>query len=163
MVRYAQDRRIAGGGWLRGGLLVVAAPQVLTGLWALSAPRSFYDDYPLAGRGWISALGPYNEHLVRDVGAGLLALGMLVALAAFLLERRLVQVSLGVWLVFAVPHFVFHLTTLHAFSATDYLTQVGGLGFLVLLPLVLLVHVSRAKYREEEPETAPGNREVDME
>jgi hypothetical protein len=81
-----------------GRPVTVPAPQILTGLWALSAPRSFYDDYPLAGRAWISTLGPYNEHLVRDVGAGLLALGMLVALAAFLLERRLVQVSLGVWL-----------------------------------------------------------------
>jgi hypothetical protein len=37
----------------------------------------------------------------------------------------------------------------------------GGLGFLVLLPLVLLVHVSRAEYREEEPGTAPGNRKVE--
>lgn len=161
MERHAQHRRIAGGGWLRGGLLLVAAPQIFTGLWALSAPLSFYNNYPLSSGGWISVLGPYNEHLVRDVGAGLLALGMLVALVAFLLERRLVQVSLGVWLVFAVPHFVFHLTTLHAFSTTDYLVQVGGLGFLVLLPLVLLVHVSRAEYREEEPGTAPGNRKVE--
>jgi hypothetical protein len=160
MERYARDRRITGEGWLRGGLLLVAAPQILTGLWALCAPRSFYDDYPLAGRGWISALGPYNEHLVRDVGAGLLSLGMLVALTSFLLERRLVQVSLGVWLVFAVPHFDFHLTTFHTFSTTDYLEQVGGLGFLVLLHLVLLVHVSRAGYREES-ETASGNRKVE--
>ena len=60
MERYAQDRRITGEGWLRGGLLLVAAPQIVTGLWALSAPRSFYHDYPLAARSWISALGPYN-------------------------------------------------------------------------------------------------------
>ena len=158
MKRHAQVRRVSGRGWLQGGLLLVAAPQILTGLWALSAPRSFHDDYPFASRGWVSALGPYNEHLVRDVGAGLLALGMLVALAALLLERRLMQVSLGVWLTFAVPHLVFHLTALHAFSTADYLAQIGGLGFLVLLPLILLVHVSRAGYQEESKATS-GDRE----
>jgi hypothetical protein len=54
-------------------------------------------------------LGPYNEHLVRDVGALNLALGVLLATAALLLERRLVQVSLIAYLVYAVPHFAFHL------------------------------------------------------
>jgi len=40
----------------------------LVGFWALLAPRSFYDDFPGGGRSWVSALPPYNEHLVRDVG-----------------------------------------------------------------------------------------------
>ena len=56
-------------GWLRGGLLVLAVSALTVGLWALLVPRSFYDDFPLPGRAWVSTLGPYNEHLVRDVGA----------------------------------------------------------------------------------------------
>jgi hypothetical protein len=125
-------------GWLRGGLLLLAASSLTVGLWALLVPRSFYEDFPLPGRDWVSALGPYNEHLVRDVGALNLALGVLLVAAAILLERRLVQVSLVAWLAYAVPHFVFHLTQVHHFSPFDNLANIGGLGLAVLLPLLLL-------------------------
>ena len=47
--------------------LAVGDPALVVGVWALVLPRSFYDDFPAAGRHWVSALGPYNEHLVRDV------------------------------------------------------------------------------------------------
>ncbi len=80
--------------WLRATLLLLASAPLVIGVWALLVPRSFYDDFPLPGRDWVSALGPYNEHLVRDVGALNLALGVLLATAAILLERRLVQASL---------------------------------------------------------------------
>jgi hypothetical protein len=38
------------------------------GLWAAAWPRRFYDSFPGLGRHWVLALGPYNEHLIRDVG-----------------------------------------------------------------------------------------------
>ncbi len=50
----------------------------------------------------------------------------------------IVQVSLVVWLVYAVPHFVFHLTQVHRFSLGDNLAQLGSLGSQVLLPLALM-------------------------
>jgi hypothetical protein len=137
--------------WLRGGLLLLAWVSLVVGVWALFVPHSFYDDFPLPGREWVSTLGPYNEHLVRDVGALNLSLGVLLVLAAVLLERRLVQVSLVAYLVYAVPHFVFHLTTGHAFSFGDNLANMLTLGIAVLLPLILLVgsrggeQTSRAK------------------
>ena len=84
-------------------------------------------------------MGPYNEHLVRDYGGLNLALGVLLVFAAVMLERRLVQASLVAWLVYAVPHFVFHVTQVHHFSLGDNLAQLSSLGFQVLLPLVLLV------------------------
>jgi hypothetical protein len=74
-----------------------------------SHPTLLLRRLPVAGQDWVSTLGPYNEHLVRDVGALNLALGVLLATAALLLERRLVQVSLIAYLVYAVPHFAFHL------------------------------------------------------
>src|SRR3712207_2072212 len=55
--------------WLRAGLLLLASAPLVVGMWALLVPHSFYDDFPLPGRNWVSTLGPYNEHLVRDVGA----------------------------------------------------------------------------------------------
>ena len=119
MEKNTREKRSAQESWLRLGLLLLAAVPLTVGVWALFLPRSFYEDFPLSGRDWVSALGPYNEHLVRDVGAMNLALGALLALAAIILERRLVQVSLVAWLVYAIPHFVFHLANLHPFSLGD--------------------------------------------
>jgi hypothetical protein len=56
----------------------------------LTRPALILRRLPVAREG----LGPYNEHLVRDVGALNLALGVLLASAAILLERRLARVSL---------------------------------------------------------------------
>jgi hypothetical protein len=51
------------------------------------------------------------------------------------------QVSLVAWLAYAVPHFVFHLGQVHHFSLFDNLLQLGALGFVVLLPLVLFLQM----------------------
>jgi hypothetical protein len=93
---------------LRIGLLFLVATALGVGLWALFLPRVFYDDFPFPGRAWVSTLGPYNEHLVRDYGELNLALAVLLAFAAIFLERRLVQASLLALLAYTVPHFVFH-------------------------------------------------------
>jgi len=132
-------------GWVRLGVSLLAASALVVGVWALVLPRSFYDDFPAAGRSWVSALGPYNEHLVRDVGALNLALGTLLALAAILLERRLVQAALAAWLVYALPHFVFHATELDALPFLDNSLNLITLGLAVLLPLVLLAATGRRR------------------
>ncbi len=133
------------GGWLQLGLLLLAAVPLSVGFWAFFAPYHFYDIFPLSGRHWVSTLGPYNEHLVRDYGATNLGFGVLLAATAVLLERQLTQIALVSWVVFAVPHFVFHLTQTHHFLLFDNLTQLGSLGFVVLLPIVLLFFVVRQK------------------
>ena len=130
-------------------MLLLAATPLVVGVWALLLPRSFYDDFPSEGRDWVSALGPYDEHLVRDVGALNLAHCALLVFAAVVLEKRLVQATLVAWLVYAIPHFAFHLTTLYAFSLGGYLPNAISLGTLVLLPLVLLL-LSGSYLRETE-------------
>lgn len=150
MSGISHDRPSAG--WVRGGLWFLSVGALGVGVWALLLPRSFYDDFPLPGRNRVSTIGPYNEHLIRDYGSMNLALGVLLTMAAILLERRLVQVSLVAWLVYATPHFAFHLTETHAFSPGDNVAQLGALGFLVFLPAVMLVRLGRhgtAKDREE--------------
>ena len=84
-------------------------------------------------------MGPYNEHLVRDYGAMNLALGVLLVSAAISPERGLSRVALLTYLVFAIPHFVFHVTQTHHFSLLHNALQLGSLGLLVLLPVALLV------------------------
>ena len=53
--------------------------------------------------------GPYNQHLVRDVGSLNLALVVLVLAALFVSTRTLARIAAVVYLVNAVPHFVYHL------------------------------------------------------
>ncbi len=120
-------------------MLFLAATTLNGSLWALPFPRSFYEDFPLPGREWVSTLGPYDEHLVRDYGALNLALGILLVATAIFLGRRLTQVALVAWLGYAVPHFVFHTTQVGYFSSFDNLAQLGSLGLQVLLPLILFL------------------------
>jgi hypothetical protein len=54
------------------------------------------------------------------------------------LERRVVQVALVTWLVYATPHPVFHIGQTDHVSARSNVEQLSGLGLMVLLPLLLL-------------------------
>ena len=126
----------------RAVLGVLAAVQVTDGLYALFAPRSFYEDFPL-GRGWVEALPEYSEHLVRDVGSLFLATGIFLGAAAWLLGRRLVLVALISFLAFSLPHFVFHSFNLEPYSTGDAIGNVVGLLLTVVAPLALLVAMLR--------------------
>jgi hypothetical protein len=122
----------------RAALVALGVPLAAIGAWALLAPHSWYEDFPGGGRHWVSALGPYNEHLVRDFGALYLGLGLLLVFAAVVLRRLLAQAALGTLLVFAVPHFVFHLSEMEALSTGDNIVNMTALGLTVLLPALLL-------------------------
>jgi hypothetical protein len=71
--------------------------------------------------------------------------------AALLLERSVVQVALLTWLVYATPHLVFHIGQTDHFSARSNVEQLGGLGLVVLLPLLLFFAVPLGS------KNAPGN------
>ncbi len=129
--------------WLRSGLILLATAGIVVGVWALLAPQSFYDDFPGGGRSWVLALPPYNEHLVRDVGGLNLALAVMLVFAAIVLERRLVQVATIAALVYAVPHFAFHLAHLEELSTGDKVAQTAALALAVVMPLALFVLASR--------------------
>jgi hypothetical protein len=133
-----------GSRWVRVVLAVYGGGLAITGVWAAAFPRSFYDDFPGFGRVWVAVDGPYNEHLVRDVGSLNLALAALLLVAAVRTTPLLVGVAAGVNLVNAVPHTVYHLRHLSVFETTDQVTNVIVLGASVLAPIGLLWWVSRA-------------------
>ncbi|MDX6640690.1 MAG: hypothetical protein QOF12_1701, partial [Solirubrobacteraceae bacterium] len=116
-------------------------------LFALLAPRSFITDIPVAGAHWVSSFGAYDEHLVRDYGASYAALSALVLTAAWIAERRLVRVALGVWLVAAVPHLVFHLAHADTPAGASGAAAIATLTLTVILPLALFVLVPK----EQQP------------
>src|SRR4051794_15951757 len=136
------DRAVPQPTLFRGLLVALGGVQFLDGLYALFAPRAFYDDFPF-GRGWVSALPAYNEHLVRDVGGLFLATGGLLLIAAVWLERRLVIAALVSWLLFAVPHTVYHLFNLEPLDAGDVVGNVVTLAITVAIPVWLLVLLAR--------------------
>jgi Domain of unknown function (DUF4345) len=118
-------------------LIVLAAGAAFVGLWAVSAPSSFYTSFPGGSHRWVSADGPYNEHLIRDVGGLYLAL---LALAVGAIVRPTPQVTrlTGLaWVVFSVPHLAYHSAHLDVYNRTDQILNVLGLGASVLLGLVL--------------------------
>jgi len=121
---------------LRAGLVYLAVTGALVGVWAGFAPRAFYDDFPGLGRMWVAVDGPYNEHLVRDVGWLNLALTVATVWAAVTLTRTLVIAVLMAWLVTSVPHLAYHVANLDGLATAD---RVGELASLALVPLVAAV------------------------
>jgi hypothetical protein len=133
----------------RIGLVLVAAAQAELAIWGLVAPHSLYTSYPGAGRHWISALGPYNEHLVRDFAAAELGLAVLLLAAAVWFTRTLVLAAGIAFLAATIPHFIYHLTTTASFSTADNIASLGGFVLEVaLIGLAMSVVPAAAPARE---------------
>jgi hypothetical protein len=82
---------------------------------------------------------------MRDVGALSLSLALILVAAAITMERRMVQVGLGAYLVFAVLHFIFHATHLENFTTAATVGQTAILAVGVLLPAGLLLLTGRRR------------------
>src|SRR3954453_20670567 len=122
---------------LRPALAILAIPPAWVGIWATAAPRSFYDDFP-GPSSWVSPLGPYDEHLVRDVGAFELGLLVVALFALVTLERRVVQAALVAAIVAGLPHLIYHLTATGPLSTADNVLSLLGLAAPVVIALILL-------------------------
>lgn len=143
--------------WVRIGTGVgLALPQLLTGVWALVAPESWWNHFPGIGPALVSATPPFNEHLVRDVGAGFLATGTALAVAAVTGRRAQVGLALMTYLVFTVPH-VWHHATHDAPGLTGWEDTWGAalLGAGAALAAVLAYGAARG--RRGQPVARVGN------
>jgi len=118
------------------GILAVSGATV--GGWAAFAPRAFYDKFPGLGQIWVAVDGPYNEHLVRDVGALNLALAVLSVCALLSLARSTIVAAALAWLVYGVPHFVYHARHLGPFDGTQSVAMLTSLASTSVLALLIL-------------------------
>ncbi|MGW7006109.1 hypothetical protein ACWGCW_25685 [Streptomyces sp. NPDC054933] len=141
---------------LRAGLIALAVSQGLAGVIQLLLPRRFYDDFPTPRHPWVAMLPPYNEHLMRDVGALTLAYVLVLGVAAVSMEQRMVRTALAANLVFTVPHFIFHAAHLRHVPPVDAITQTIALGLGVVLPVALL-YLSKHTHAADEPAADPGS------
>ncbi|MEH1098728.1 hypothetical protein [Micromonospora sp. CPCC 205561] len=117
---------------------VLAISAAFVGVWAAVLPVSFYNDFPLPGRRWVSTLGPYSEHLIRDVGGLYLAL---LVLSVYAFRRPTVaamHMAGGAWLIFSAEHFLWHMLHLQMFPMVDKIGHVLGLGGVLVLSILLL-------------------------
>ncbi len=72
---------------------------LLPGVWAFVAPQSFYDN--------LATFPPYNPHLVRDIGAFQIGIGVALLLAAVWSDAR--GIALAGAAAAAIVHVVSHV------------------------------------------------------
>jgi hypothetical protein len=129
---------------IRFALIFMALAVGLVAAWILIAPRNFYDEFPGPSH-WVSALPPYNEHLIRDFGSAGLGLAVLAGLAAVWMERRVVQAAAIALFIGSLPHAIYHSTTTDSYSTADNILSLAGLYLEVLLPLLILYLATGAR------------------
>jgi hypothetical protein len=129
---------------LRAGMWFMAIVELAVGVVATLGPRWFYDNVP-----WVDLAPPFAEHLMRDYGAMNLALGLVAAVAAITMDRVMVRTSLAAYLVFAVPHLLFHVTHHDHYTASQAIGETTALTVAVLLPLALLALAWRVPARKQ--------------
>ena len=115
---------------------VLAVTSLWIGIWAGFFPRSFYADFPGTSHPWVSPDGPFNEHLVRDVGWFNLAIALVLVVAAFTLTRAAVGAAAGAVLVSGVPHLAYHVAHLDLYATAD---QIGNVVSLAAGPITALI------------------------
>jgi hypothetical protein len=120
---------------------VLALSAAYVGVWAAAFPLSFYRLFPFTGRGWVAMLGPYNEHLTRDVGGLYLALFVMTAWSVLRPSPEIFRVAGWSWLVFNVEHFAFHLWHLGMFGTVDKIGNMVALGASLVLSALLVIPI----------------------
>lgn len=123
----------------RGIAGALAASAAYVGVWAVAAPHSFFTAFPGLGQAWVSSLGPFNEHLVRDVGGLYLSLLVLSVWAAARGDAGALRALGWAWLAFGLPHLAFHLTHRHGFSHPDWAASLTPLTLAALGAAMLVL------------------------
>jgi hypothetical protein len=100
---------------------------VISGVWALLAPRSFYDA--------VATYPPYNRHLIHDIGAFMTGLG--AGLFAGLRLRRAVTVALVANAVAAVAHEISHIVDRNEGGKTSDPITIGVIAVVFVVAAVI--------------------------
>ena len=124
---------------MRALLAALAASAAYPGVWATVAPRSFFADFPGAGRHWTAGLPAYSEHLVTDVGAFYLAFALLLGWAAARPSRELVVPVCTAFALFSAIHLAWHSANLGGFATADAVLQTASLAAVLVASLGAVV------------------------
>ncbi|HEU4425180.1 MAG TPA: hypothetical protein VFR67_21840, partial [Pilimelia sp.] len=133
------------GAAVRAGLALLGVLHLSWGIPAVLAPRWFFDTFPGLGHAWTAAYQPYNAHLMTDVGAAFVTLGVLLLLAAALADRRVTVVVLVGVLTFSALHLGFHLADRGELAGADLAASLASLALGVVVPGALLAVTVRRR------------------
>ncbi|MET9110179.1 hypothetical protein [Streptomyces zhihengii] len=126
-------------------------------VWGYFAPKTWYETFPGFGDGWLTRLGPYNEHLVADTAAMFLAMTVLTTAAlCHPKDNRFAQVTGASWLAFNVLHLLYHVQHLGMYSVWEKVTLVSFLSLLTIVSALLLIPVSPARDTDRTFQGADG-------
>jgi hypothetical protein len=137
----------------RASLALVAAAQAEVGLWGVIAPHSFYKNFPGFRRHWVSPIGPYNEHLLRDYASAEIGMAVLLACAAIWFTRQVVLIAGAAFLAGTLPHFIYHLTTTDKLPSIDNVLSLGGFVVEMALVVFAMAVVTRKQRRSSWPDS----------
>lgn len=128
---------------VRAWVFVAGGATLLLGGWAFFLPEGFFNDFPIRGADWVSTLGEFNEHLMRDYGSAQIGLGIAAIISAARWSRRGVISLMVGYAIFGPLHFGYHLTTFDHFDTGSAMAQGVALVTFVLIPLGVLLALRR--------------------
>ena len=121
--------------YILGGFL-----SLISGVWMLFFPFSWYSDFPAA----IPDTGPFNSHLIRDLGVAYLCIALAFVWCAGR-PKGSRQIHLGLT-VFFTGHAIIHLFEIFSGRMPRYHWMVDTP--LVFLPAIILIVLSLPRVRE---------------
>ncbi len=130
----------SGDGALRLSLIVLAVLAGVLGIFGVVSPHCFYRTIP-----GVDMLGPYNQHLLSDVGGFYLAFAVVFAGAASSMDRALVRMACVGFLIAQTIHFIYHVTHLKGFGLGMAVIQTVLLGLMLAVPSICLWLSSRPR------------------
>jgi hypothetical protein len=124
---------------IRTASMLLVVSQGLVGVWAYVFPHGFHTGFPVPDARWLSPLGAYDGHLVRDLGIAWIALAMVGTWAARRGTLDALRAVLRALLVSGFLHLGYHLTTFEYFGPAAMASQLTALTALLIVPAVLLI------------------------
>jgi len=125
--------------FIRIGLVILFLDELVVGMWNALAPESFYLNFPT-----VDLTPPFSEHYARDFGWATLGIAFLLFLAIITPKAHFVIPATVAYLIFGIPHFVFHVTELDGFTPGEAIALTAANAFVALLGIaVVLVTIAR--------------------
>lgn len=112
-------------------LFVLAAVQLLLGLWMAASPQSFYDS--------IATYGPYNDHYIRDFSSFYIALGL-----ALIISTKAASWRVPVLFIATVQYFLHTLS--HILDVNEADPVWVGIFNLVLVAFLTVVFAALLRF-----------------
>lgn len=145
----SRDRDVVAPVAARALLAALGIPQLLTGVWAVIGPASWFAHFPGIGPDLVAGEPPYNRHLAVDAGAGFLTVGLIALWAARSGKPAACRLALLGYFAFGLPHLAYHsLNPAPGLDTAGDIYAVAALAFGIAGALIIALILRRASKDE---------------